>query len=96
MSFKGFWMVGSSPTMTNREVGDLYWKSEPTEDTPPQADVDDNLATPTSVILGLDPRIHEFQGLLDGRVKPDHDEPRGWRPLLEIRARGRHASAGRC
>ncbi len=32
------------------------------------------LATPTTVILGLDPRIHASPATVDPRVKPEDDE----------------------
>ncbi len=34
----------------------------------------------TTVILGLDPRIHRPTRGMDGRVKPDHDDG-GWRKI---------------
>ena len=33
-----------------------------------------NLATPTPVILGLDPRIYATAATVDPRVKPEDDE----------------------
>jgi len=41
----------------------------------------ETLAPLSFVILGLDLRIHSFQGLMDPRVKPEDDGREVWRAL---------------